>query len=106
MEQENNTQITVEEKKTGRGKVFNRIRNVFVTLTAICFITSFFLHEQHLLLRGIGYCFGAVAYFAELLEMTEVFHRKKYMDDLFMAVCFGVLYLALAVSDGLEHIAH
>ena len=105
MEEENNNQITVEEKKTGMGKVFNRIRNIFVILTAACFVSSFFLHEQHLLLRGIGYCFGAIAYFAELLEMTEVFHRKKYIDDLFMAICFGVLYIFLAVSYILEHLA-
>ena len=102
-----------EERKTEaygmkdiRGKkIYTRIRNIFVLLTAICFIASFFLHAHHLLIRGIGYCLGAVAYFSELLEMSEGFNQKKYLDDLFMAICFGILYIFLAVSYILEHVA-
>lgn len=83
--------------------VFAVIRNIFAVLTAICFVASFFLHSHHLLVRGIGYCFGVFAYFAELLELTEGFNRKKHLDDLFMAICFGALYIFMAVSYILEH---
>lgn len=84
-------------------RIFNIIRNVFALLTAICFISSFFIPERRLLVRGIGYCFGFVAYFAEVLELTEGFNRKKHLDDLFMAICFGGLYIFMAVSYILEH---
>jgi hypothetical protein len=94
------------KKKSEREKVFKGIRNVFASLTAVCLIVSFFLHGHHLLIRGIGYCFGAVAYFSELLEITEGFQQKRYLDDLFMAVCFGMLYIMLAVSYILEHAAY
>lgn len=84
-------------------RIFNILRNIFAILTAVCFIASFFIHERQLLIRGIGYCFGFVAYFAEVLELTEGFNRKKHLDDLFMAICFGALYVFMAISYILEH---
>ena len=92
-----------DDIKQPQYKVFNIIRNVFALLTAICFIASFIIFERQMLVRGIGYCFGFVAYFAEVLELTEGFNRKKHLDDLFMAVCFGGLYIFMAVSYILEH---
>ena len=91
------------EEHSYNNRTFAAVRNTFALLTALCFIASFFLHEHHLLIRGIGYCLGAFAYFAELLELTEGFNRKKHLDDLFMAVCFGGLYVFMAVSYIMEH---
>ena len=106
MEENEKRELPETEEKHPARKAFNMIRNVFVLLTAICFIASFFLHEHHLLIRGIGYCMGFGAYFAELLELTEGFNRKKHLDDLFMAICFGALYVVLAITYILEHFDH
>ena len=103
MEDKSREQIQTEEKKEYRHKVFNAVRNIFALLTAICFITSFFMQKDQFLVRGIGYSLGVFAYFAELLEITEGFNRKKHLDDLFMALCFGGLYILLAISYIMEH---
>ena len=103
MEEKSKEQTPAEEKKEHRHKVFNAVRNVFALLTAICFITSFFVHRYEYLIRGAGYSLGVFAYFAELLELTEGFNRKKHLDDLFMAICFGALYILLAASYLIEH---
>lgn len=84
-------------------RLFATLRNIFAGLTAICFIASFFLHSNQLLVRGIGYCLGVFAYFSELLELTGGFNRKKHLDDLFMAICFGGLYIFMAISYIMEH---
>ena len=103
MDNEKNTPILHDDIKEPAHRIFNIVRNVFALLTAICFIASFLLHERQLLVRGIGYCFGFVAYFAEVLELTEGFNRKKHLDDLFMAICFGGLYVFMAISYIMEH---
>ncbi|MBQ6372350.1 MAG: hypothetical protein IJJ22_04440 [Oscillospiraceae bacterium] len=91
------------EERSYNRRFFAMLRNIFAVLTAVCFIASFFLHNNQLLVRGIGYCLGVFAYFSELLELTEGFNRKKHMDDLFMAVCFGGLYIFMAISYIMEH---
>ena len=106
MEESSKELTAAEEKKEQRHRLFNTIRNLFAAFTAICFISSFIMLQRQLLVRGIGYCFGFVAYFAEVLELTEGFNRKKHIDDLFMAICFGGLYVFMAVSYIIEHYAH
>ena len=106
MDKDGRDPTTPEEKKQYRFRVFNAVRNIFALLTAICFITSFFLQEGQFLVRGIGYSLGVFAYFAELLELTEGFNTKKHIDDLFMAICFGGMYILLAVSYIMEHYGH
>ena len=103
MENKNEEQVQSEEKKENKYRVFNVVRNIFALLTAISFITSFFMPEAKFLLRGIGYFLGVFAYFAELLELTEGFNSKRHMDDLFMALCFVGLYILLAISYITEH---
>ena len=102
MDKERQSQVQNEDRSYN-SRLFATLRNIFAGLTAICFIASFFLHERQLLIRGIGYCFGVFAYFSELLELTEGFNRKKHLDDLFMAICFGGLYIFMAISYIMEH---
>ena len=92
-----------DQKPGHHPDVFRTLRNIFALITAALFIASFFLHGHHMLIRGIGYCTGVLAYFAEVMELTEGFNRKKHVDDLFMALCFGILYILLAVSYIMEH---
>ncbi len=81
------------------------VRNLFALLTALLFLLSFFLHSHHLLIRGVAYCFGAFAYLAELIELTKAFRVRRRFHDIFMAVCFGGLYLLLAASYLMDHYA-
>ena len=106
MDKETKQSVPTDDIKQPIHRVFNTIRNIFAALTAICFISSFIMLQRQLLVRGIGYCFGFVAYLAEVLELTEGFNRKKHIDDLFMAICFGGLYIFMAVSYIMENYAH
>jgi len=82
--------------------VFLLLRNGFTALAAILFILSFFLHHLHGLLRGIGYLFGMAAYVSELGMLTDGFTRRVPRRELFMACCFGPLYLLMGLAYLLE----
>ena len=66
----------------------------------LCF--SFALADIHKLLRAIAYFCGAGAYVAEILILTDGFRRKVPQKELFMAYCFGPLYILLGLSYLLE----
>ena len=67
-----------------------------------CFLASFALADIHKLLRAAAYFLGAGAYFAEILVLTDGFRRKVPQKELFMAYCFGPLYILLGLSYLLE----
>ncbi len=77
-------------------------RNIMAGMAAVLFLASFALEEVHLLLRGIGYFCGAGAYFSEILALTDGFSKKIPKHELFMAFCFGPLYLLMGLSYMLE----
>ena len=54
------------------------------------------------LLRAAAYFLGAGAYFAEILVLTDGFRQKVPRKELFMAYCFGPLYILLGLSYLLE----
>ena len=58
--------------------------------------------RQLCLLRAIAYFCGAGAYVAEILILTDGFRRKVPQKELFMAYCFGPLYILLGLSYLLE----
>ena len=49
-----------------------------------------------------AYFLGAGAYFAEILVLTDGFRQKVPRKELFMAYCFGPLYILLGLSYLLE----
>ena len=51
---------------------------------------------------AIAYFCGAGAYVAEILILTDGFRRKVPQKELFMAYCFGPLYILLGLSYLLE----
>ena len=55
------------------------------------------------LLKGIAYFFGAAAYFCEILLLTDCFTAKVPHKELFMAYCFGPMYILLGLSYLLGH---
>ena len=82
--------------------VFLWIRNITVLAAVILFVLSLFLHGASHGLRGCGYILGAVAYVAELFMMTDCFSKKVRHKELFMAYCFGPLYILLGLAYFLE----
>ena len=68
-------------------------RNVAAGAAAALFLASFALADIHKLLRAAAYFLGAGAYFAEILVLTDGFRQKVPQKELFMAYCFGPLYI-------------
>ena len=78
------------------------LRNLAVGAAAVLFLASFALEDIHKLLRAAAYFLGAGAYFAEILVLTDGFRQKVPQKELFMAYCFGPLYILLGLSYLLE----
>ena len=74
------------------------LRNAVVAIAAIAFLCSFSVHVPHHLFRGVGYLFGMLAYFFELLLLTDCFTEKVEHHEAFMVYCFGPLYLLMAIG--------
>ena len=58
--------------------------------------------REHVLLVARNLAAGAGAYVAEILILTDGFRRKVPQKELFMAYCFGPLYILLGLSYLLE----
>ena len=78
------------------------VGDVAAGAAAALFLASFALADIHKLLRAIAYFCGAGAYVAEILILTDGFRRKVPQKELFMAYCFGPLYILLGLSYLLE----
>ena len=72
----------------------------FVLLTAalVLFIASLLHAPMEALLKGIAYFFGAAAYFCEIVLLTDCFTQKVPHREMFMAYCFGPMYILLGIS--------
>jgi hypothetical protein len=74
------------------------LRNLFVFVAAILFMTSFFIKDAYSTLKAIGYFFGAGAYLFECLAVTDCFQTKIPHTEMFMVYCFGPLYLLMGLG--------
>lgn len=103
---ENQTAYTITEEKKPEASYVEHVmllaRNIAVGVAAALFLASFLLPEIHKALRAIAYFCGAGAYFAEILVVTDGLTRKVPKRELFMAFCFGPLYILLGLSYLLE----
>ena len=79
------------------------IRNVAVALAVICFMVSLAHLSFSHLLKAIGYFLGAAAYIAEIALLTDVFSKKMPHHEMFMAYCFGPMYILLGISYLIGH---
>lgn len=79
-------------------RAFLHLRNTAVTLAAALFLGSLPHTGIRYLLKAIAYFFGAAAYLCEILLLTDCFTRKVPHRELFMAYCFGPVYLLLGIS--------
>lgn len=79
------------------------IRNIAVALAVVLFLASL-LHVSHgSMLKAIAYFLGAAAYFAEFLLLTDCFSTRVPHREMFMAYCFGPMYILLGLSYLLGH---
>lgn len=73
-------------------------RNTAVAAAAALFLISLFHIPERYLLKAIAYFFGAGAYFCEILLLTDCFTQKVPHREMFMAYCFGPMYILLGIS--------
>ena len=95
MEKKNAVYTITEDQspeEARREHVMLVVRNLAAGAAAVLFLASFALADIHKLLR-------AAAYF---LVLTDGFRRKVPQKELFMAYCFGPLYILLGLSYLLE----
>lgn len=101
MERKNAVYTIAEERsaeEARREHVLLVARNLAAGAAAALFLASFALADIHKLLRAIAYFCGAGAYVAEILILTDGFRRKVPQKELFMAYCFGPLYILLGLE--------
>ena len=86
------------ENEHGSKHIYLNLRNIFAVIAFIIFMASLFAGELAHHMRGIAYFFGAAAYFCEILELTDGFHKKVPFPELLMAVLFAPMYIILGIS--------
>lgn len=91
-----------ESKHPKTAYVMLYIRNLFIVVAAVLFICSFFMESVYHKLKAIAYFSGAIAYFLELLLLTDCFKKKVHHKEMFMVYCLGPLYILM----GLNYISH
>ena len=79
------------------------LRNVAVALAVVLFAVSLAHFEGSNILKAIAYFLGAMAYFSEILLLTDCFSEKVPHQEMFMAYCFGPMYILLGLSYLLGH---
>ena len=78
-------------------------RNITVGLAVLLFVVSLFHLPFKGALKAAAYFLGAAAYFSEILLMTDCFSEKVPHQEMFMAYCFGPMYILLGLSYLLGH---
>lgn len=74
------------------------LRNLLAVVAAVLFMLSLLSDNKHMQLKAIAYIVGAVAYFGEILMLTDCFRHKPSHSELFMPYLFGAMYVILGIS--------
>lgn len=77
---------------------FLLLRNIAVGGAALLFILSMIHIPGSSSYKAAAYFLGALAYFSEILLLTDCFSEKVPHREMFMAYCFGPLYVLLGIS--------
>lgn len=78
-------------------------RNIAVGLAVVLFLISLWHLPFRYTLKGIAYFLGAAAYFSEFVLLTDCFTERVPHQEMFMAYCFGPLYILLGLSYLMGH---
>ncbi len=79
------------------------LRNIAVALAVVLFVVSLFHTPYYHVCKAVAYFLGAVAYFSEILLLTDCFSEKVPHQEMFMSYCFGPMYILLGISYLLGH---
>ncbi len=79
------------------------VRNIAVGLAVVLFLISLFHLPFGHILKAIAYFLGAAAYCAEFVLLTDCFSKRVPHREMFMAYCFGPMYILLGRSYLLGH---
>jgi len=87
-----------EHPKLEHGVLY--IRNGAVLIAMVLFAIAILpiLLPYTSILMAVGYFFGAAAYVAEILMLTDFFRVKVPNSEMFMAVCFGPMYILMGIN--------
>ena len=79
------------------------IRNIAVGTAVVLFLLSLCPFSFRYILKAIAYFLGAAAYCAEFVILTDCFTEQVPHREMFMAYCFGPMYILLGLSYLLGH---
>lgn len=74
------------------------LRNGAVAVAAVLFVLSIIHVPGSSALKAAGYFLGAGAYLGEILLLTDCLTQRVPPREMFMAYCFGPMYILLGVS--------
>lgn len=85
-------------------KFFLTLRNTAAGAAVLLFLLSVLTYlPAYRTLMAWGYFCGAAAYFFELALLTDCFTERVPRKELFMAYCFGPMYVLLGINYLLGH---
>ncbi len=73
-------------------------RNIAVAIAMVFFTVSLFSVPCTHYLKAVAYFLGAIAYFQEIMLLTDCFSKQVPHQEMFMAYCFGPMYVLLGLS--------
>jgi len=79
------------------------IRNIAVGCAVVLFFVSLFDLSFSHTLKAVAYFLGAAAYCGEIVILTDCFSTRVPHREMFMAYCFGPMYILLGLSYLLGH---
>ena len=79
------------------------LRNLAVGAAVVLFFVSLFHVPFRYPLKAIAYFLGAAAYCLEIVLLTDCFTTRVPHQEMFMAYCFGPMYILLGLSYLLNH---
>lgn len=97
-------ELIAQSPHKGRLHVILRLRNGAVAAAAVLFLASLIHVPGSSMFKAVAYFLGAAAYLGEILLLTDCFSHRIPHREMFMAYCFGPLYLLLGVSYLLDHL--
>ena len=85
-------------------RLFLTLRNIAAGLAVLMFTFSLLTDLPiYTKLKAIGYFFGAAAYLFEMALLTDCFTEEMDHKEMFMAYCFGPLYVLMGISYLIGH---
>ena len=80
-------------------RFFLTLRNIAAALAVFVFLLSLLTDLPiYTKLKAVGYFFGAAAYLFEMALLTDCFTEEVDHKEMFMAYCFGPLYVLMSIS--------